>query len=219
MGSAVEAFINHVEIDTRKHGIELRFVHSSIVSLPDDPAYECVGYFIAYPQKLLVVATNKPRDEWLSVLAHEYSHFVQWKEGAEVWHANHVDGMDGEAWLDDWIHERVELEHDTIHEIMKSTLAVELDAERRAMDYLRGFALPLDPEVYAKKANASLYYYPIIPKTRRWFEINPYDVDGVVSQMPSGLLRVQDYIDIPKYYESIYMQHCFKAAHFGPHEL
>lgn len=210
MGSAVEAFINHVEADTRSHGIELRFVPSSIVSLPDDPAYECAGYFIAYPQKLLVVATNKSRDEWLSVLAHEYSHFRQWVDGASVWHENHVKGLDGEAWLDDWINRRVELDEHEVHSFMRSALHVELDAEVRALEYIRGFALPLCTEMYAKKANASLYYYSIIPKTRRWFDVNPFDIEPLYSKMPSDLMSRQEYVDIPEYYEQIYREHCFK---------
>lgn len=215
MSDTVEAFLRHVEADTQQHNVELRFVPSLIVGLPDDPSYECAGYFTEHPQLILCVATGKPRSEWLPVLAHEYSHFRQWADGAEVWQANLYNGVDGEGLIDNWIHHRIELHPDRIQEYITSTLSVELDAEKRAVEYVKGFALPIDETTYIQRANASLMYYGCIPRNRKWFDYNPFEITDLCKAMPPGFLAHDDYLNLPQYYVDLYNRHCFKSCTSG----
>lgn len=201
-----------MEADTQQHNVELQLIPQSIVGLPDDSSYECAGFFTEHPDLILCVATGKPRNDWLPVLAHEYSHFRQWVDGSEVWQSNIYEGVDGEGLIDNWIHHRIELHPKKLEEYVITTLGVELDAEKRAVEYIKGFALPIEEQEYIQRANASLMYYGFIPQIRRWFDYNPFEIKEVYSEMPPGFLAQDDYLDLPQYYVDLYNQYCFKKA-------
>jgi hypothetical protein len=215
MSKVVEFFLNHVELDAEQHEVEFRLVPTGIVGLPGDPGYECAGYFTVLPKKIMCVATGKPQAKWLPVLVHEYAHFRQYIEDADAWNNNMYGMIDGEGIIDNWIHHRTTLSPDALDVYVKTTLGVELDAEKRAVETIKKFGLPIDEQKFIQKANSSLMFYGCIPRTRSWFDYNPFDKSEVYEKMPTEFLTDSEYVNLTDEYWELYQEYCFKSCTSG----
>ena len=67
--------------------------------------------------------------------------------------------------------------------------------------------LPINKEIYVKKVNAYLLFYKVLEKTRKWYQVAPYELSEVLDLVPSKLLK--NYDELPnKYFETV-MKLCF----------
>ena len=77
MSTAERVFVAAVRQDLAQYGIKLVFRRGRFVNA--DGA-KCFGFF---DEKQICVAKGNAR--WVEVLAHEYSHFIQWLSGSRLY--------------------------------------------------------------------------------------------------------------------------------------
>ena len=145
----------------------------------------------------LAVAMNKPRKQWLGVLAHEYSHYEQWKEQAESWTNSTIDEEDAEDIIFRWVRGE-EFSQNFLDKCFIAAKEIELDCERRAVKKIKKFELPLDVEEYIKQASAYIHYYNYMGLRRNSYipGKEPYYNKEIISAMPKTLRG--KYAKLPK---------------------
>lgn len=83
---------------------------------------------------------------------------------------------------------------------------LELDNEKRSVELIKRFDLPVDIKTYIKKANGYVYFYTWMMKTRRWSELenSPYSNENIINAMPEEFQ--EDYENIPDYVVKVFEQ-------------
>lgn len=203
----VSDFITEVRGKTKQHGFKVRFVDDEYVygEKDDDTPHvsKLTGYF-DYDEGVneIVVAIGRPLDNWVSTLAHEYAHFLQWLDRPDLYADEDVDDR-----FDDWLMLKREYKSDKeLWADLKVIRESELDAEMRTVALLRKHQLIKDIDDYIKMANAYILSYNIMAMLRKIFFPAAYKVEAVWSQMPSNFNL--DYAkDHMKYY-ALFMKHC-----------
>jgi hypothetical protein len=118
-------------------------------------------------------------DEWLTVLAHEYGHFCQWKEN------KFVDRATGNAYVDfdEWLEGKVELSKKKLEKTCELIQKCELDCEKRALKLIKEYKLYKDEKLYIQKANSYVLGYQAAKTKRKWFKLPPSRTSKVFSNM------------------------------------
>lgn len=175
----ITKFEQYVQMQCLQHGVEYISSDSKFVEYGN--AIKCGGYFDSTQMKL---AYARKSDNWLELLAHEYCHLTQWVEKLPEWD-NYID-------IDGWLNHDVEWTQKEINRAIKSCIALELDNEKRTVEVIKKFKLPIDIELYVKKANAYLTFYSYIAESRRWLNAEqraPYANKEIIKSMPSRFKR------------------------------
>lgn len=133
-------------------------------------------------KRRLVVCVND--QHWLTTLAHELGHLEQWASGSELFRSDDTSDEDFDAWLrgDRLMSAR------SLRGITRKIQRCELDAERRAVRYIRKFDLCADVPGYIRAANFHVWQYEAARRLGRWVEAS----DARVAHMPDRLMRVTD---------------------------
>ncbi len=198
----VEEFQEFVLTHCRALGVEYEASKERAVQF--EGAY-CSGYFADEHSggPKLAYATGKPSKDWFIILVHEYNHMLQWSQKDPLWKL--VQESDKYLWR--WIGGEIELEHERAKKYVMANLRVELDCERRTLKMCGMLDLPIDPEWYVKKANSYVYFYHMVLKHRKWYEVGrePYSVPEIVSAMPDTLDG--DYETISEEFVNLYETH------------
>lgn len=169
------------------------------IKFPDDRSYVS-GYWDSMGNKL-AVAGGQSENCFITTLAHEYCHFLQEREKAQI-----VKDSRKYDCIWDW------LEDDPDHisnKILKSINVfkdLELDCERRTVKLLKQFNCPINTQYYCKQASAYVYYYTMLPEIRRWFtpyEV-PYKYTSLIRLMPTNLKGT--YRNVPNQIRDIYLK-------------
>lgn len=181
------AFVDYVKKECKKHGIKLDLrKRSSYLRLSGN--IKCSGYFDSGNMELVVAAKRR---DFVEILAHEYGHLTQWVERCPEWVAaeNTLDHID--RWLQG---EEVE----DIRDHIKFSRDLELDNEKRTVELIKKFELPIDTVRYTKKANGYVYFYTWMMSTRRWSKVenSPYSNETVIEAMPDTFQ--DNYEDLPE---------------------
>lgn len=163
--------------DCKAHGIDVVLSPASTIKYG---GLDCTGWF---DETSLQVAIGRPAPEWLSTFVHESCHKDQFLEKAEAWDTK-VGDHDTCDILDMWLERVVELAPDQLAVVIDKVQRVELDCERRSVAKIIGNALPIDVDIYAKKANAYVWFYRALPLTRRWI-VAPYNNPKLLATMPT----------------------------------
>lgn len=166
------------------------------------------GYF--YADKLeLKCAVGKPEDEWFPVFVHEYCHFLQWREQTEAWKVLGEEEKRSETSIDEWL-SGTDLDHETVLLHCKLTRDVEEECERFVVDRIRKYDLQIDISQYIQKTNAYLYFWSVLPDTRKWYTGGnaPYMIPEILERMP--LYFSSDYDNIPFGFLDLVNEHCYK---------
>lgn len=148
-------FLKLVDSECEKQGIRLVLSPESWVYMLNNAA-RCRGFFD--PEGTLAVATGCTA--WAGVLAHEFGHLEQHREGL---FPEREDDIDLEAWYagKTFPLKKVAL---AIHHAMDC----ELDAECRAVGYISKYQLVSDMGEYIARANGYLVCHQWAFKHRRW---------------------------------------------------
>lgn len=191
--AGVRDFIRTVSRQCQAHGVEFSMEDDSRVQYADT-SMRVSGYFIDRPSPQLKVATRKSLDQWLGVLVHEFCHMRQWLEESPAWSGVFMqDGREAGDWLDDWIGGE-DMSPDRVKQIIAAVQQVEHDCESRVLEAIDEFDLPLDRDLYARRANAYVHFYQHIAKTRQWYDEGraPYEIDDLVQSMPMQMVALGD---------------------------
>jgi hypothetical protein len=152
-----------------------------------------------------------PKKHWFMTFIHESSHMDQCIEGAKAWTDLKVNNLSADAcelvfyWLDGLI----ELNPKQLKDYVHRTMMLELDCEIRSATKVRSHEFDLDLDEYIQQANAYVYFYPLLRKTRKWYSVGkePYTIKEICSQMPKDFDN--DYTQIPAKFEKLYRKYCY----------
>lgn len=200
-------FINKVSTDLLQHNFE--FILASSETVYAD-GMSCAGYF-DYGKKLLVVAALDPN--WLSTLAHEYAHFVQWKNNRFFGDAEQKKHSDFDAWINDKYNAEYTPEY--ILECARQVQRCELDAERQTLDFLVNYGLTIDKvEEHIKQANAYVWFYEVVRQVGRWETDEDYsDDDDIMALVPTQF--ISDVSNVPPRFVELVKERCFGIQPFA----
>lgn len=184
----VNTFIDNVRSHLKEYGICLVLEPTEFVLTNN---IQVSGYF-SENESTLKVATNKPLDQWLSILVHEYAHFLQYTEQSpeyrNVQQNNYINQFDL------WINHKLELNDNEKLKVFNALFQLERDCELRALSLIAEHNLPIDSKEYIQKANSYLKYYSSVFKHRVWNGVDlPYNHPQIYSQMPNQKL-IEEFI-------------------------
>jgi hypothetical protein len=132
------------------------------------------------------IATGGNKNTWLEVFLHETCHLDQAQENQE-W----FDSIDPYiADLEDWLGNK-ETKYPVSWNTVSKIVELEHDCEKRAIEKIKTFSLPINTEQYCQKANAYLISYINTLSKKKW-ESTPYNNPSKWSSMPKFLLPMEE---------------------------
>ena len=166
-------FISHVKKECKTHGVKCDLRNTTYVKISN--SIKASGYFDETGP--ILVCSMKHKDS-IEILAHEYGHLTQWKENVDIWKAVEVSMPALDLWLSG---EEVE----NIAEHIAACRDLELDNEKRTVEIIKEFKLPINITQYTKKSNAYVHFYNYMLVSRRWCtpKNSPYTNKRVIESM------------------------------------
>ena len=145
---------------------------------PDDDENNCRGSFTDIDKELRVTLVDD-QCGWIGVLAHEYSHMEQWIERSPIYLATYR-GLDPTTVVDNWLEGR-EYCDKTLDKCFMKVKELEFDCEKRAVENIKLWKLPINIPDYIKGAIAYTYYYDFLRATRSKSQVIPYEEPNVLA--------------------------------------
>lgn len=155
---------------------------------------KCNGFFESKYQienefkPYLAVAVKKPLEQWLPIFVHESCHMDQWLEKSSLW----LDADDFKL-LDSWLSGTL-YPREVITNFIYKVIQLDADCERRTIDKIKKYDLPIDVSWYATRANAYLYYYQWLLVSRKWYKTAPYEIEEILNLMPKVIKEDSEYL-------------------------
>jgi hypothetical protein len=181
MNKEISNFIEFAKSECKKHGVKFKPYKRSYVKLTDD--IKCGGYFDdGSDSGKPVLAFAQGREDFIELMVHEYCHMTQWLDGIELWDIC----SDSMSIIDEWLSGK---DHpDKLVECaINNSRDLELDNEKRAVKIFKEWSIPVDLELYTKKANAYVNFYNYMKTTRKWSDPgnSPYTNKNIMEAMSS----------------------------------
>jgi hypothetical protein len=192
MNKKEKRFVEFVKQECKKYGVKCDLRNTKYVKLSGN--IKCSGWFDS-EERRLVCSMNRP--DSIEILAHEYCHLTQWVENIPLWKQSEYSTFI----IDNWLQGK---RANNIKKQMGLARDLELDNEKRTVKLLKRFELDVDLKRYVKKANAYVYFYNRMLKTRKWCtpENSPYTNEKLIENMPSRFKS--DYSVTPKRIEKAF---------------
>lgn len=194
----VQAFLNYTINQLIASGVTVHL--SRKVKLPGGYG----GSFGDDPLEFTVAMGGSFRGS-MSVYVHEYGHYLQWLDDTSIWHdEDHVTPFFN--WL--------EGEQDTItKKQVYGAQMLELDCEKKAVELIKDFDLPINLDWYIKCANAYLFSYNSIYKRRKWTaKKSCHRVKKIYDMMPTHFLPKHEYKTLPPKFDELVDKYCFNKT-------
>jgi hypothetical protein len=191
MNAAEKQFVKAVKVDLKEYGIRLVFCNVNFVRTPD---MQCFGFF---DEEQIRIA--KKNSKWIEVLAHEYSHFIQWVTGSTLYRKSDKAAMIIEKWL----HGK-KYDSRTVHRAFNAIRAMERECEMITVEVIREYGLNVDIERYKQEANCYIYIHHLMEMHRKkldHFKKDPM-IPYYIRKMPSSF-RASSHQTLPKKVEAI----------------
>jgi len=188
-------FIKFVRSECKKYNVNCSLRRLKSVNLDGD-TLKCSGWFDeSVPE--LVVAMN--RQDWIEILAHEYSHLTQWVDKIPLWEKSEKSLSCVWGWL----------QGENVKNIKKHLSVVrdlELDNEKRTVNLIKKMNLDVDIDNYIKKANSYIQFYNYLNISRRWCVPNnsPYKNKRLIEAMPKKFSM--NYNELPLRIKKIFIE-------------
>lgn len=154
------------------------------------------GYFDGEDKKL-AVAGGLDAVSFISILAHESCHLEQWILNNKAWKdynklSNEYDFMDivkGLTPVDPYSY-------------CKTMAKLEWDCEKRTIQMIKKYNLPIDINIYSQKANAYVYFWLLLPELKTWYSSSksgkaPYGNKKILKQCSTKFEPNFNKISIP----------------------
>lgn len=197
MNKQAEEFICDATIKLLKGGIGLNLKKSKRVD-------DCNGFFCS-ETKELAVAIGKPQKLWFPIFVHEYCHFEQWTEGCEIWRKSMDDSLPN-IW--EWLQGDEEYAEKDLKEAFYLAQLLEQDCDKRVVEKIEEFDLPIDREEYIKSANAYHKFHQVALQERLWYIDAPYQTKKIVSMMPSKWLKSSELKKPDAFFNNLVLENC-----------
>jgi hypothetical protein len=191
MKAAEKQFIKAVKAELKEYEIRLVFSRSNFVKTSD---MQCFGFF---DEEQIRIAKKNPK--WIEVLAHEYSHFIQWLTSSKLY------GKSDKAAtiIEQWLHGK-KYDTRTVHRAFDAIRAMERECEMITVEVIREYGLDVDIERYKQEANCYIYIHHLMEMHRK--KLDHFKKDPLVPyysrKMPSSF-RAPSHQKLPKKVEAI----------------
>ncbi len=196
----IERFCKHIEKKAHDNGARLLLSPESHIPYPSTGDL-VNGYMVEFPTKELAVATGKPIKTWLPILVHESSHLDQCIEKAISWRNSYVPNttIGTIDLISLWIDDKIQLNEEQLDEYIRCSRNVEADCERRSVEKIKRFGLPIDITEYIQKANSYIFFYSAMKEIRSWYipGKEPYNVKEIWTLCPTTFLTDEEYEHVP----------------------
>lgn len=185
-----------VKSECKKYKVSCKL--KDVKYLKPTPSIRCTGYFDDENRTLQVAM--KQRDSF-EVLVHEYCHLTQWIDKVPVYTKANKYLLAVDKWI-----EGTDLQDSVIDAAIQGCVDLELDNEKRSLKLIDVYGLSIDKELYVKKANAYLYFYHWMRKTRKWSAPKnlPFRNKRIIDAMPTTFKGKYD--KLPKKFEKLFSQ-------------
>lgn len=180
----VKKFFKYILAELDKHGITLH-LDANLSQIGAKTA----GYYCNFDKEIRCFVDTGSL-QWLSTLAHEISHASQSLEngGSKEW----LDFEDLELTMED-IQVKKKLPP-SLGRFRRVMVALEHDADTRAVELIKKFKLPVDLIQYQKEANYILYCYVYLCRRRVWPELKNKDREQIINALPPYLLDKEMFV-------------------------
>jgi len=174
-----ENFITFVKDECKKNKVNFRGYKRNYVKLSNN--VKCGGYFEA-PDGVNVKKGNlafaNGSKEAMPILVHEYCHMTQWLDKLPLWGLAEVSNSKLDRWLNGENIRGIKKHIDISKEL-------ELENEKRSVEMIKKWNLPIDVDLYTKKANAYVLFYLHLKDTRKWSKPgnSPYSNQEIIDAM------------------------------------
>lgn len=159
------SLVKRIRAEMKAMGVRLRVYKSPVIRADGD---ECSGYFDP-ARRVVAVAGKRSEVEFLAILAHEYTHFLQWQAAllgrasrpARAWrNSERADPLGG-----------ADLTRPERYAAYRALLELERQAEVGMLRLIEegGYGSPYERERLGKAAALYLYTHRLMFEKRRWF--------------------------------------------------
>lgn len=155
MNSEIKYFLLDVESECKEHKIHFKLINQKTVEVQD--GIRCAGYFDHLGKEIVIAKNN---ELWLGNLVHEFCHMQQWIEQSDIWRK---EAEFGTYTFDKWLMGR---RVSNLRKSVNNLIRLELDCERRAVDKIIKYDLPINVVTYIQRANEVLLYYRYLYETK-----------------------------------------------------
>lgn len=178
----IDKFIQTVRETCIRNNIEFRLEDKTHIEYLTGELVN--GYFVEYPKPILACATKKDLKDWTGILAHESSHMDQYIEKCPAWINNFIGKKESCEFINEWCN-GIELSSKEINIYIEKSINVELDCEKRTVEKIKEYNLPLSVDEYVKNANAYILFYLVVKKYRKWYipGKEPYRIKEILDLM------------------------------------
>lgn len=159
-------FIEYARQEMEAAGYKMELIDDDKVFVPNTTV-SCSGFFDK-DLKLIRVATRKPADIWLGIFVHEFCHFLQEIEQDPSMVNCYFNGKAADECMDAWFENKQEYAIDELEDIFEKVKAVELDCEKRSVEMIKKYNLPIDTNFYIQMANAYVLSHNLMMKKRQF---------------------------------------------------
>lgn len=191
-------FIQLVSRDCKKHGVKLNLIPKRRYKLSKTESLAGL-----WDEETLTITVATYNDDWLTTLAHEYSHFCQWKNNE--FSSDEVN--DAFADFDEWIDGKLELSDERLKEAITVIQDCELDCEKKTLDLIKKYNLFDKPELYIKKSNAYVLSYEIIKLTRKNIHHSGHGSSKILKLMPKTFIEKYE---LSEELRQLFIEKCYK---------
>ncbi len=193
-------FVADILGKAKENQVKVIFKNSEFVYSGADDKFGSAGYFTSDPPELAMSLKNKRIENTMGLLAHESSHMDQYLDNRVEWEKSVLSY----SIFYDWVEGEDKYEEHEIATAAEDVINLELDCERRAVDKIKRYNLPIDLVEYKKKANSYLYairffseirkYHPKIYAHNEVWRVSPTNFKSNYTKIPSKLLKAyQEY--------------------------
>lgn len=196
---AVGRFLEAEKAHCDEHGVVIQISPTK----PLLHGVPCSGFFIDRPVPTLAAIETD-----LGIFVHESCHKDQWIEQAPVWMVRICEYYDPNDIIDMWLGRAVELTPLRLTEAMDAVMMLEADCERRSVDKIIRYDLPIDIPRYIQEANAYILFHQFMKESRRFsYPVPAAGVPEIWMAMPDHFMDDADYRNPPPELMDLYRRH------------
>ena len=185
-------YINHELDKCRANGISIYMPKRR--SIAHSGGDYCAGYLeVDHPsgRPMFAVACGRSIRNWLLIFVHESCHLDQWLEQVPFWEV-YVNGESTLDVMDQWLNLKVDLNSRELKAVFDNVIEIEADCERRSVEKIKQWDLPINIDSYIRKSNAYIWSYRLMQETRNWNHTAAYGHGPVWRAMPKYFDQTYD---------------------------
>lgn len=151
----IRYLVNHIQSELNDNGWKLKFFKKNCFR------NDCHGYF---DENSKTIAVEKIKS-WPSILAHEFSHYLQFKNKHKTFYAYYGLGYNPDEIITDYLKNKIKYSKkvSTSFNVVRNN---ELYCDIIAYKLLRKFKIKIDKSLYTKHTNLHMIYYHYLEKTK-----------------------------------------------------